>query len=742
VSYFTTRICSGILCGLFIITGMARAEKIPPAENLLPKSTQGFIAVTNVDALIEHFDNTELGKLTSDPVMKPFTEDVKRQFESRWSNVYDRLGVTLDDLREVPGGEVGIGLIEPAKKKAALAITIDITGHHKEARAMLENIDKKLLADGAKRTELKDANFSEPIVEYLLPLKEEEQEAEGSKFEGKSGTSQGAGVLPAPDAPNARHAFYFTRGDFLCTSDNLAVMHGILARLAGKGSLEDTLAEVQGFKMVAKRCAADAGDVVPQFRWFLHPIGYAAVARAATPPDQWKRGKSVLELMQNQGFDAIKGVGGFASFADESFDLVHRTVVYAPQPYEKSMKMLKFENGTDYTPQDFVPREIATYTTLYFDVLNAFDNFGPLFDELLGGGESGAWIDMLENLKTDRKGPMIDLRGELVEHLDHRISIITDYQMPITTSSERILICIQVKKGKDEALAKAIEKAMKNDPNSKKREENGQVIWEIVEQEGPAAEEPTIELSDVEPTVNPPKKSILNRKEEHFFPHAAITVRNGQLFVASHLDFLLKIMKPYEERELLRNDADYKLVNEVIEKMSPNDKCARVFSRTDEEYHTTYELIRQNKLPESESLLNRVLNQLFGEGKKGKPRPQKLDGSQLPEYDTVRRYLNPAGFQATAEEEGWFLKGFTLSKEHMKGDASKESTPKEDDNSVPSQPPSPKEPALEEGRESPKPVDPQGEAAPSKVEPQELPKDAAKAKTDGEEKEEEQEKNP
>jgi hypothetical protein len=564
-----------------------------------------------------------------------------------------------------------------------------------------------------------------------LPLKEEEQEAEGSKFEQKSGTSQGDAASPESDAPTARHAYYFMHGDFLCTADHLAVMQGILARLAGKGTPEDTLAEVQGFKMVAKRCAADAGDAIPQFRWFLHPIGYAAVARAATPPSQWKRGKSVLELMQNQGFAAIKGVGGFASFADESFDLVHRTAVYAPQPYEKSMKMLKFENGADYTPQNFVPRDIATYTTLYFDVLNAFDNFGPLFDELLGGGVSGAWEDMLENLKTDRKGPMIDLRGELVEHLDHRISIITDYQMPITTSSERILICIQVKKGKDEALAKAIEKAMKNDPNAKKREENGEVIWEIVEPEGPAVEAPQIEGLDFEPTIEPQKKTVFNRKEEHFFPHAAITVKNGHLFVASHLDFLMKIMKPYEERELLRNDADYKLVSETIEKMPPNDKCARVFSRTDEEYHPTYELIRQNKLPESESLLNRVLNQLFGEGKKGKPRPQKLDGSQLPEYDTVRRYLNPAGFQATAEEEGWFLKGFTLSKDHMKGDALKEPNPKDEEEPVP-QPPSPVKPTPEEGREPPKPVDIQGDDATSKVEPQELPKNETEDKTESE----------
>ena len=87
-----------------------------------------------------------------------------------------------------------------------------------------------------------------------------------------------------------------------------------------------------------------------------------------------------------------------------------------------------------------------------------------------------------------------------------------------------------------------------------------------------------------------------------------------------------------------------------------------MFSRTDEEYRPTYELIRQNKLPESEGMLAKLLNALFGEGKKGAARTQKIDGRQLPDYDVVRRNLGPAGFKATSEPNGWYLKGFTLAK--------------------------------------------------------------------------------
>ena len=207
---------------------------------------------------------------------------------------------------------------------------------------------------------------------------------------------------------------------------------------------------------------------MPQIRWFIHPLGYAEAARAATPEGQRRKGKSILEVMRNQGVAAIQGVGGFVDFAAEDYEMVHRTAVYAPpgKPYEKAMKMLVLPNEDDFAPQPWVPRDIATYTTLYFDILNAFDNFGSLFDELFGQGEKGVWEDVLESLEKDPNGPQIDLREDLIEHLGQRVCVLTDYQLPITTTSERLLFAIEAKDPK--AVAAAIEKLMKNDPTVKR----------------------------------------------------------------------------------------------------------------------------------------------------------------------------------------------------------------------------------------------------------------------------------
>ena len=62
-------------------------------------------------------------------------------------------------------------------------------------------------------------------------------------------------------------------------------------------------------------------------------------------------------------------------------------------------------------------------------------------------------------------------------------------------------------------------------------------------------------------------------------------------------------------------------------------------------------------------MLGKLLNGVLGEGKEGVLRAQRINGQHLPEYDAVRRYFGPAGMTAVSEDDGWFLTGFTLSKE-------------------------------------------------------------------------------
>jgi hypothetical protein len=69
----------------------------------------------------------------------------------------------------------------------------------------------------------------------------------------------------------------------------------------------------------------------PDARWFVDPFGYARSMRSLDPPDTKRRGNDYVKILQEQGFDAIQGIGGFLNLAvGGSFEALYRTAVFAP----------------------------------------------------------------------------------------------------------------------------------------------------------------------------------------------------------------------------------------------------------------------------------------------------------------------------------------------------------------------------------------------------------------------------
>jgi hypothetical protein len=304
-----------------------------------------------------------------------------------------------------------------------------------------------------------------------------------------------------------------------------------------------------------------------------------------------------------------------------------------------------------------VPKDVATYTVVYADILHGFDHFGPFFDDMFGEGEKGVWEEVLDGLKNDPNGPQIDLRNDLIVHLTGRAMMISDYELPITPTSERLLYALETKNEK--AVSEAMRRIMEKDRTMRRREYAGHVIWEAIPPEA-APRKPDVVVKGLPPIGGPKPKP--QEPPARVLPRAAVTVAYGHLLVASHFDFLKKVLDHAQKPEPLADRLDFQLVQRTIERFGVPDNCARFFSRTDEEYRATYELIQQGKMPQSETLFGRLLNEFLGTGKKGEVRKQQIDGSKLPDYQVVARALGPAGLFATSEEEGWVLVGFTLKK--------------------------------------------------------------------------------
>jgi hypothetical protein len=612
---------------LFLVSTSTQLQAaVPKAETLLPNSTKGFLAVGSVDAFKEAWNKTQLGQLMQDPAMKPFVEDFQRQMQQKWTSSHQKLGITWEDLDGVPSGEVGIALILPTPTEAALAIVCDVAGHLPQANALLEKIHENLTRQKAVRSQ--KSVLGTNVTVFDIPRHEEEP---------------------------ARQMVYFIKDDLLAASDNLKVIEGILGRQAQ--SRQDGLDSVAAFQNVAKRCATAAGDLVPHVRWFVEPFGYVDASRAMSTTPR-KKGTDMVKILREQGFDAVEGVGGFVNFSTGQHEILHRTYVYAPgnktgERFRLAARMLKLPNGGQFIPPDWVPREVAGYAGINLDTKNAFENSKTLVNEIVG---DEVFEDVLESIRTDENGPRIDIRKDVIAHLGNRVTMVSDVAQPITPKSERMVVAVNALDEKK--LFEAIRNWMESDPDTRRREINGQVVWEIVDQQ---SELPMVTIEN-SPLDNEPKAEEEEEEEKPLLPNSAVTVVHGHLFVATHIDILAKILNSIGGPKLA-DSADYLRVEAELAKVAQSEQFGQVFTRTDDAYRGVYELLKTGRMPESESLFGRLLNTVLGEGKEGVLRTQRIDGNKLPDYDMVRRYLGPAGMTMTTEEEGWFVTGFLLNKE-------------------------------------------------------------------------------
>jgi hypothetical protein len=237
----------------------------------------------------------------------------------------------------------------------------------------------------------------------------------------------------------------------------------------------------------------------------------------------------------------------------------------------------------------------------------------------------------------------------------------TNYRMPIEPTCERWLAALEVTN--PAIVAGTLDKAMGSDPDAKKRMVGDKTVWEIVENAEPADFE---ELDIAGPGFGDFGDEEEEEEEEEdrgpLLSHAAFTVAHGHLMVASHLDYLEEILLQDGTQRPLEKTKDFVMVDNVLKQLGAGTDSVHYFTRTDKAYHPTYELIRQGKMPESETLFANLLNRVLGPEEEGLLREQQLEGDKLPSYDKVRDYLGPSGLFVNSEDDGWFAAGALLTK--------------------------------------------------------------------------------
>lgn len=616
---------------------------VRPSDALLPRSTVGYVSVARPAEMKDRWHQTSFGRMFDDEVMQPFVEDLRKQLGDKFGIVKEKLGITWDDLDGVPAGELSLAVFEREDRAAALAITIDVTGRQAQAERLLTAIEQRFAARGGRK-ETVDRDGVRLSV-YIVPA--------------------AAGAAP-------QETVYFVKDNVLCGVDDRNEAVAILKRFSG--TARDNLASVSAYTASMEKCRRESQGLAPELRWYVDPFGFVWAARSLSKTTRNRFDKDFAKILSAQGFDAIQGAGGYVNLLlDGGIEVLHRTAIHAPPVPGKendplrwnlAMRMMQLPKAPAQEPPSWAPRMCAGYSTVNLRVDQAFDNFGSLLDALRGS--KGAWALSLKGWKTDKFGPQVDVGSEFIGNLGQRITLVTNYTTPITVGSERSLFAIEATNEK--GLAEFLRKWMKNEPNVRRREFGQIVIWERVP---PQAEVPDLQITSPvfgggTPAGGDKKPQGDEAERERVLPNSAVCVALGHLMMASDVDYLLEILSGFGQRERLASSGDYQHVVEIMGRLAPGEYSGWSFGRTDEELRPTFELIRQGKMPQSESICGKLLNKLLTtevEREEGVRRKQRIDGSRLPSFEAVRRYFGPAGRVLRSDRDGWMFTGAVLSKE-------------------------------------------------------------------------------
>ena len=632
-----------------IATAAAVGAGLPASETVFPATTRAWISIPDFRGFQERFDRSPYGQLVADPAMKTFVDHLREQISKNGKQRLAKLGLTLEDLGKVPGGELAAAAIEVEAGTLATVLLVDTTGREAEAKALIERIGQRLLEQKAAKITV--AGAPPELTAYELPPDPNDVRSEGG--------------------PRKRRVAFALAAQALVVGDDALQVGQAFAVLAQ--GRKDSLATVEGFKAAIEPCAAQVPAAAAPLRWFVDPLKFAAAYQASNPPREKRKGPDYVAILGRQGFDAIKAAGGVLAFNDGGHALRHHSMIYAPplpgrdpdsaERYDLAARMLRFPNATGVAPAAWVPRDVAGWAAMQWDVQTAFASAESLVDDIVG--DKGVFDDVIASLKEDPDGPQIDVEKDLVACLGKRVSVITDHVTPITTDCERIVIAMEAA---DEArVAASVAKVMDADSDMRRIEIAGHVAWELVDH---SMEIPKLEVetpgggvahADHDPGDEAHRRrQRLREKEERLLPHSTVAVAKGHLLIASHRDILERVLAAEGGAESLASAPDYAAVQAELGKFVRGGSAARAFGREDEAIRPAYDLLKQGDMPKSKSLSGQLLNDLLGDGKPGSVREQRIDGSTLPDFETVRRYFGTSGLAMETRSTGWYVVGLTL----------------------------------------------------------------------------------
>jgi hypothetical protein len=385
----------GALGILAIACPLSRAQR-PPSVCLLPEDTLLFASVLDVPDTRERFSRTAFGGILSDSSLQPVVVDILRRFDEATAPLRESVGLTVDDLLNIPQGELTLALIAREEGEPAPVVLIDTGDHIDKAARLVRAVVQRIEEAGNTRS-------GRDVLETPITI-----------FESVGRDQQDIA--------------FFKRENTLVWSNDVGVLEKIL-KLWG-GDTTTSLATRSDFSSIMQRSRRH--NPKPQIIWYINPLAIF---------EQSSRDRLDMQvammMIPTLGLDGIKAVGGAVELDAGPYDSLWHAHLVLDTPRKGIVDMVRPKQGK-MTPPDWAPADASDYLTIHWDLPATIDTLRTLYDSFRGEGALDEFV------ATRMSAPLgVDLLSEVLPLLTGRLTFMRWIEKPVAQNSEGSLFAIE-----------------------------------------------------------------------------------------------------------------------------------------------------------------------------------------------------------------------------------------------------------------------------------------------------------
>ena len=582
----------------------AQDEQRPSSEELLPETTVAYVQLYNFREFMEKLADTNGGRLLADENVGPLANDLLKTAKEAYTEIEDRVGLSLEEIRELPAGEMCFAVIAPRRKKPAFVFIIDTD----DESAVVE----KALQRGRDLAEEAD-------IELEI---EETDDVTFEKF-----------VVDGQDV------MMFRKAGSVVIGTDLDEMNAIVDRWMGR-EVEKVkpLKENRKFITIMNRCRGTK-DLPNDFRFFVDPI---SLVKSTT------RGNAGAQLALNflpiLGLDGFLGVGGSMIINEMDFESVAHMHILLSNPRAGIFEMLALKPG-EYEPQPWVPNNAVSYVSASLDTKKMFSELEKMYDSFNG---DGAMNEEIEDEINSELG--IDFYEDIIENVSGRMTYVQwvgDDAVAINGQTNAIAFGVNDTDAIMEIVDIFLERVRDEDGDEsiEELEYKGVTYWQ---QPNEAAEEARERIAE----GGAPTGVVR-------VPQPAFVMLEDSLIIVDNPDFLKRAIDTARGKEdSLYNDEQFQTVTDQITKLLGTDLPGAIM------YNRPAEAIRMMLKVAKDDDAREFLEEMGEDNKYVQMILAAFEDNPLPDFDDISHYFPPSGGFMTNDDTGYHMLFFQQKSAH------------------------------------------------------------------------------